>query len=100
MRRLLIRWLTHPSRIPRTPRWALALVLAAMSVTGLAAQAPGQAGFPSNGPGGRSTSTANPPNKSPDPREQATRPRHFPPPRPWRPTGSTSTRSTAPRATD
>jgi ubiquinol-cytochrome c reductase cytochrome c subunit len=67
MRRLVIRWLTHPSRIPRAPRWGLVLALGTLWLMALANPAPGQPGFPSNGPGGPSTATPNPPSKSPDP---------------------------------
>ncbi|HUH82224.1 MAG TPA: cytochrome c, partial [Solirubrobacteraceae bacterium] len=67
MRRLLIRWLTRPSRIRRALRWGLALVLGTVWLMALTNPAPGESGFPANGPGGPSTSTPNPPSKSPEP---------------------------------
>jgi ubiquinol-cytochrome c reductase cytochrome c subunit len=65
----LVRWLTRRSRIPRGLRIGVALVLGSLALVGIAAPAaaPGQAGFPSNAPGGPSGSTPNPPSKSPEP---------------------------------
>jgi ubiquinol-cytochrome c reductase cytochrome c subunit len=67
MRQPVIRWLTRPSRIPRALRWGLAVVLGAVWLMALANPAPGDSGFPANGPGGPSTSTPDPPSKSPEP---------------------------------
>jgi ubiquinol-cytochrome c reductase cytochrome c subunit len=67
MSRLLLRWLTHRSRIPRSLRVALATVLGAAAVVGFAAPAsPGQTG-PLASAGGPPTSSPNAPAKSPEP---------------------------------
>jgi ubiquinol-cytochrome c reductase cytochrome c subunit len=66
MRRLLLRWFTHRSRIPPVLRVTLAVVLGAIAVVGLAApRSPGQTTVPGI-PGGPA-SEPNPPTKSPDP---------------------------------
>jgi ubiquinol-cytochrome c reductase cytochrome c subunit len=64
---LLLRWLRHRSRVPRGPRIAVALVLGCLTLITLASAAPGDQGFPSNGPGGPNGSITNPPSKSPQP---------------------------------
>jgi len=68
MRRLGHWWLRRPTLLPRGARLALAVVMAALAVVGLAAPAPGQTGATGRGgaPGGP-PQTANPPSKSPDP---------------------------------
>ena len=66
MRRLLVRWLTRRSRVPRSLRLALAMVLGAIAVVGLAAPSSrGQTGAASatGGP----AAEFNPPTKSPEP---------------------------------
>jgi ubiquinol-cytochrome c reductase cytochrome c subunit len=67
MRRLLIRWLTHRSRIPRGLRIAAACVMGALALASFASSAPGDSGFPSNGPGGPVGTIPNPASKSPEP---------------------------------
>jgi ubiquinol-cytochrome c reductase cytochrome c subunit len=67
MSRLLLRWLTHRSRIPRSLRVALATVLGAAAMVGFAAPAsPGQTA-PLASAGGPPTSSPNAPAKSPEP---------------------------------
>lgn len=76
MRRLR-RWLTRPSRVPRKPRIALALVLGAISLVGIAAPSapdaatnslpPGTTAGPEASEGGAPTTMPNAPEKSPIP---------------------------------
>jgi ubiquinol-cytochrome c reductase cytochrome c subunit len=61
------RWLTRPSRCPRGPRIALAIVLGALSIFGLAAPASPGESTSSAIPGGPPSSAANAPSKAPDP---------------------------------
>ncbi|HEY1593392.1 MAG TPA: c-type cytochrome [Solirubrobacteraceae bacterium] len=59
MRRHATRWLTRPSRIPRTPQWMLAILLGALSLTGIAAP-------PSAGQGQQPAAGAGPPATAPE----------------------------------
>ena len=74
MRRVFIRWLTHRSRVPRGPRLALAVVLAAGAVVGLAA--PASSGQPAVG--GGAAGGLYPPTKEPEPPGAGNPTRSFP----------------------
>ena len=67
MTRYLRRWLTRPSRIPRSLRAALAIVLGALGLVGFVAPASPGAPGPLAAAGGPSTSSPNAPAKSPAP---------------------------------
>jgi quinol---cytochrome-c reductase cytochrome c subunit len=64
MKRVFLRWLTRPSRVPRLVRAALALVLAALALTGLAA--PPSSGQSQPSPGAPSQPGPTSPAKLPD----------------------------------
>src|SRR5581483_3277494 len=77
MKRLLLRWLTHRSRVPAVLRVTLAVILAALAPVGLAApQSSGQTPSPKV-PGG-SVPEYNPPTKSPEPPGPGDPTRSFP----------------------
>lgn len=67
MRRRLARWLRRPSRVPRGLRWTVAVAMGSLALIGIAAPAPGEAGYPATGPGGPAPNIAIPPNKTPLP---------------------------------
>ncbi len=77
MRQQLRRWLTRPARMPRAVRAALAVLLGALALAGLAAPSPGDTG-PLAGAGGPPTSLPNAPNKSPEPSGAGDPTRTFP----------------------
>ena len=77
MRRLLLRWLTHRSRVPPVLRASLAVILAAMAIVGLAA-APSQGQSGASPTAGGARAEFNPPTKSPEPPGAGNPTRSFP----------------------
>ena len=68
MRRRVVRWLTRPSRVPRSLRLSAAIVLGAAALVGVAAPpSSGQPGSPRSGIGGPLVASPTAPAKSPEP---------------------------------
>jgi quinol---cytochrome-c reductase cytochrome c subunit len=66
MRRVLVRWLTHRSRVPAVLRLTLAVILAALAAVGIATPSSSGKAPPPTVPGG-AMPEFNPPTKSPEP---------------------------------